>query len=95
LPDDLWNEYRFEVENRERLNLPFVGLEEFEDMRDFADGITVNGDIGWPQEQPSYARAPRREAVTAPTASQEPSTPVKKRSICPRPESRAGALYFA
>lgn len=39
LPDDLWDEYRFECATRDRLRLPAVGLAEFRDMRDWADQI--------------------------------------------------------
>ncbi len=39
LPDDLWQEYRFECGNRDRLDLPAVSIPEFADMRDYSDGL--------------------------------------------------------
>ena len=61
LDNDLWQEYRFEVENRQRLELPFVGLDEFQDMRDFSDGIDMSVDVAWPPvlTQPAYPRRTR------------------------------------
>jgi len=38
LPDDFWDEYRFECATRDRLRLPEVSLAEFRDMRDWTDG---------------------------------------------------------
>ena len=37
LPGDVWEEYRFESETRDRLHLPEVSLAEFRDMRDWTD----------------------------------------------------------
>jgi len=39
LPDDVWDEYRFECATRDRLHLPEVSLAEFRDMRDWTDRI--------------------------------------------------------
>lgn len=60
LENDLWNEYRFEAENRQRLDLPAVSLDEFSDMRDFADGITVYLDIDLPEQLPAYPARTQR-----------------------------------
>lgn len=54
LDNDQIPEYLFELQNRERLELPAVSLDEFEDMRDFSDGITVYLDIEKPE--PPYDR---------------------------------------
>ncbi len=43
-PDDLWDEYRFECETRDRLRLPEVSLAEFRDMRDWTDCIEEQED---------------------------------------------------
>jgi len=44
LPGDLWDEYRFECEIRDRLHLPAVSLAEFRDMRDWTNGIEEQED---------------------------------------------------
>jgi hypothetical protein len=44
MPDDLWDEYRFECATRGRLHLPEVSLAEFRDMRDWTDRIEENDD---------------------------------------------------
>jgi len=44
LPGDLWGEYRFECETRDRMQLPEVSLAEFRDMRDWTDGCKENDD---------------------------------------------------
>src|SRR3954469_9310944 len=58
LENDLWHEYRFEVETRGRLDLPFVGLDEFQDMRDWSDGVIEPQDVVWPRvpDHPPYER---------------------------------------
>src|SRR5437588_734746 len=61
LPGDLWHEYRHEIETRERLDLPFVGLDEFQDMRDWSDGVEPQ-DVAWPSvpTQPAYPSKSRQ-----------------------------------
>ncbi len=44
LPDDFWDEYRFECETRDRLHLPDVSLTEFRDLRNWTDGCKENND---------------------------------------------------
>jgi hypothetical protein len=44
LPDDLWDEYRFECATRDRMQLPEVSLAEFRDMRDWTDQIEETDD---------------------------------------------------
>ncbi len=44
LPDDFWDEYRFECETRDCLHLPEVNLTEFRDLRDWTDGFKENDD---------------------------------------------------
>jgi len=44
LPGDLWDEYRFECATRDRLRLPAVSLTEFQDMRDWTNGIEEQED---------------------------------------------------
>ncbi len=44
LPDDVWDEYRFEYATRDRLQLPAVSLSEFRDMRDWTDQIEEQED---------------------------------------------------
>ncbi|MHB8646198.1 MAG: hypothetical protein ACYDAR_10470 [Thermomicrobiales bacterium] len=44
LSGDLWDEYRFECESRDRLQLPEVSLAEFRDMRDWSDRIEEQKD---------------------------------------------------
>jgi len=44
LPDDVWDEYRFECETRDRLHLPDVSRAEFRDLRDWTDGFKENDD---------------------------------------------------
>ncbi len=44
LPDDLWDEFRFECATRDRLHLPEVSLAEFRDMRDWTDCIEEQED---------------------------------------------------
>ncbi|MDQ2787785.1 MAG: hypothetical protein M3Y58_22580 [Chloroflexota bacterium] len=44
LPDDVWDEYRFECETRDRLHLPEVSLAEFRDLRDWNDYIEEQED---------------------------------------------------
>ena len=44
LPDDLWDEYRFECAMRDRMQLPAVSLAEFRDMRDWTDQIEETDD---------------------------------------------------
>ncbi len=58
LPDELWQEYRFECENRARLDLPDVGLTEFTDMRDWSDGLLQSENVVWPPvpDRPPYER---------------------------------------
>ena len=62
---NLWAEYRFECENRERLDLPYVGLDEFEDMRDWSDGMLEPPDVACPRvpTQPAYASRTRQQKV--------------------------------
>jgi len=45
--DDLWEEYRLEVEFRETHGMMPVSLAEFEDMRDWSDHATPQ-DVAWP-----------------------------------------------
>jgi len=56
--EGFWAEYRFECENRERLDLPTVSLEEFEDMRDWSTGNLGPADAAWPSvaDGPPYER---------------------------------------
>ncbi len=56
--EGLWAEYRFECENRERLDLPDVSLIEFADMRDWADGLLKSENVVWPPvpDRPPYER---------------------------------------
>lgn len=49
LPEDLWQEYRLEVEFREEHGMPHVSLEEFQDMRDFSDREQPQ-DVAWPAQ---------------------------------------------
>jgi len=44
LPGDLWDEYRCEYATRDRLRLPAVSLTEFQDMRDWTNGIEEQED---------------------------------------------------
>ncbi len=44
LPEDFWDEYRFECETRDRLHLPDVSRTEFRDLRDWTDGFKENDD---------------------------------------------------
>jgi hypothetical protein len=44
LPDDLWDEYRFECATRDRMQLPEVSLAEFRDLRDWTDQIEETDD---------------------------------------------------
>ncbi len=44
LPDDLWDEYRFECATRDRMQLPEMSLGEFRDMRDWTDQIEETND---------------------------------------------------
>ncbi len=44
LSDDVWDEYRFECETRDRLRLPDVSRAEFRDMRDWTDWIEEQED---------------------------------------------------
>jgi len=44
LPEDFWDEYRFECETRDRLHLPEVNPTEFRDLRDWTDGCKENDD---------------------------------------------------
>ncbi|MGI8855716.1 MAG: hypothetical protein ACR2JW_08195 [Thermomicrobiales bacterium] len=44
LPGDLWAEYRCECATRDRLHLPDVSRTEFQDMRDWTDGIEEQED---------------------------------------------------
>lgn len=56
--ESLWAEYRFECENRERLELPGVSKEEFEDMRDWSAGVFTPQDVAYPSvpDRPPYER---------------------------------------
>ncbi|MHB8644651.1 MAG: ArdC-like ssDNA-binding domain-containing protein [Thermomicrobiales bacterium] len=47
---DFWPEYLHEVATRERLDLPDVSPDEFEDMRDWTDGSLAPADTAWPPE---------------------------------------------
>ncbi|GEM_PF-1205239 len=64
---DFWPEYLHEVATRERLNLPAVSPDEFEDMRDWADGYLGPADTTWPPapERPPYVRATPEEWTEA------------------------------
>ncbi len=44
LPDDVWDEHRFECTTRNRLHLPEVSLAEFRDMRNWTDRIEEQED---------------------------------------------------
>ncbi len=44
LPGDMWDEYCFESETRDRLHLPKVSLAEFRDLRDWTDCIEEQED---------------------------------------------------
>ncbi|MDQ2784751.1 MAG: hypothetical protein M3Y58_07090 [Chloroflexota bacterium] len=58
---DFWPEYLHEVQTRERLDLPEVSPDEFEDMRDWTDGYLGPGEAAWPtvSERPPYVRSTR------------------------------------
>jgi len=47
LPDDVWDEYRFECATRDRLRLSVVSLTEFRDLRNWIDGREENDDDDW------------------------------------------------
>ncbi len=49
LTDDLWEEYRLEVEFREAQSMMPVSLAEFEDMRDWFDHEPPQ-DVAWPAQ---------------------------------------------
>ncbi|MDQ2784740.1 MAG: ArdC-like ssDNA-binding domain-containing protein [Chloroflexota bacterium] len=55
---NFWPEYLHEVQTRERLGLPDVSPDEFEDMRDWTDGYLAPADSAWPPvpERPPYVR---------------------------------------
>lgn len=56
--EGLWAEYRFECENRERLDLPAVSMDEFKDMRDWSAGNLEPADAAWSNvpDRPPYER---------------------------------------
>ncbi len=60
---DFWPEYLHEVATRERLDLPEVSPDEFEDMRDWTDGYLAPADRAWPAvpERPPYVRTVSEE----------------------------------
>jgi len=60
---DFWPEYLHEVATRERLDLPDVSPDEFEDMRDWTDGYLSPADTAWPAvpERPPYVRTVAEE----------------------------------
>ena len=64
---DFWPEYLHEVHTRERLDLPDVSPDEFEDMRDWTDGYLAPMDSAWPPvpERPPYVRAAQEEWIEA------------------------------
>jgi len=49
LDNDLWEEYRLEVEFREAHGMMPVSLAEFEDMRDWSDHAPLQ-DVAWPAQ---------------------------------------------
>ncbi|MDQ2786759.1 MAG: hypothetical protein M3Y58_17355, partial [Chloroflexota bacterium] len=60
---DFWPEYLHEVATRERLGLPDVSPDEFEDMRDWTDGYLAPTDTVRPvvSERPPYVRVVSEE----------------------------------
>jgi len=64
---DFWPEYLHEVATRQRLDLPDVSPDEFEDMRDWTDGYLSPADSAWPAvpERPPYVRTAPEEGSNA------------------------------
>jgi len=64
---DFWPEYLHEVATRQRLDLPAVSPDEFEDMRDWTDGYLSPADSAWPAvpERPPYVRTVPAEWIEA------------------------------
>lgn len=84
---DFWPEYLHEVQTRERLGLPEVSPDEFEDMRDWTDGYLAPADSALPPvpERPPYVRqAP--ETWTEPDEKREGDA--EAWADAPRPERK-------
>lgn len=64
---DFWPEYLHEMATRERLELPDVTPDEFEDMRDWTDGYLAPTDSAWPPapERPPSVRVAPEEWIEA------------------------------